>query len=144
MTDRQRWSQWTFGVLQPGYYEASPQNVAAVLKKGDRAWTYTALVQDDHSPQWEIDFSPMHYRVMQGISSNQRPGFLPACSTGRWIPGPKIPWNDVDTYPTGGDHYPGEGMLVYPGEDVWSPRTVPSLRLKWIRRGCRKTMNTLN
>ena len=47
-------------VLAPGYYEASTPNVAAVLKKGDRVWTYTALVQDDHSPRWEIDFPPMH------------------------------------------------------------------------------------
>ncbi len=120
-------------VLQPGYYETSPENVATVQKKGDRVWTYTALVQDDHSPQWEIDFSPMHYRVMQGFI-NQSLGFtgLLYWSVDTWT---RDPWNDVDTYPTGGDHYPGEGMLVYPGEDAGVKGTVPSLRLKWIREG---------
>lgn len=49
----------------------------------------------------------------------------------------KDAWNDVDTYPIDGDHYPGEGMLVYPGEDAGVEGTVPSLRLKWIR-GCRR------
>ena len=120
-------------VLQPGYYEASPQNVRTVLKKGDRVWTYTALVQDDHSPQWEIDFPPLAYRVMQGFI-NQSLGFtgLLYWSVDYWT---KNPWSDVDTYPTDGDHYPGEGMLVYPGEDAGVQGTVPSLRLKWIREG---------
>lgn len=120
-------------VLQPGYYEASPQNVAAVLKKGDRVWTYTALVQDDHSPQWEIDFPPMHYRVMQGFI-NQSLGFtgLLYWAVDYWT---KNPWSDVDTYPTDDGHYPGEGMLVYPGEDAGVQGTVPSIRLKWIREG---------
>lgn len=120
-------------VLQPGYYEASPQNVAAVLKKGDRVWTYTALVQDDHSPQWEIDFPPMHYRIMQGFI-NQSLGStgLLYWAVDYWT---KDPWHDVDTYPTDDGHYPGEGMLVYPGEDVGVEGTVPSIRLKWIREG---------
>ena len=41
----------------------------------------------------------------------------------------------MDTYPTDGDHYPGEGMLVYPGEDAGVQGTLPSLRLMWIREG---------
>jgi len=120
-------------VLQPGYYEASAQNVAAVLRKGDRVWTYTALVQDDHSPQWEIDFPPIHYRVMQGFI-NQSLGFtgLLYWAVDYWT---KNPWSDVDTYPTDADHYPGEGMLVYPGGDAGVQGTLPSLRLKWIRAG---------
>jgi hypothetical protein len=120
-------------VLQPGYYESSPENVRTVLKKGDRVWTYTALVQDDHSPQWEIDFPSMHYRVLQGFI-NQSLGFtgLLYWAVDHWT---ENPWMDVDTYPTDGDHYPGEGMLVYPGEDVGIQGTVPSLRLKWIREG---------
>jgi len=119
--------------LQPGYYEASPQNVDAVLKKGDQVWTYTALVQDNHSPQWEIDFPPIDYRIMQGFI-NQSLGFtgLLYWAVDYWT---KDPWSDVDTYPVDADHYPGEGMLVYPGEDVGVQGTVPSLRLKWIRKG---------
>lgn len=120
-------------VLQPGYYEASPQSVDAVLKKGDQVWTYTALVQDNHSPQWEIDFPPIDYRIMQGFI-NQSLGFtgLLYWAVDYWT---KDPWSDVDTYPVDADHYPGEGMLVYPGEDVGVQGTVPSLRLKWIRKG---------
>jgi Domain of unknown function (DUF4091) len=45
------------------------------------------------------------------------------------------PWEDVDTYPQPDAHYPGEGMLVYPGDAVGVPGTVPSMPLKWIRKG---------
>ena len=41
----------------------------------------------------------------------------------------------MHTYPTDGDHYPGEAMLVYPGEDAGVQGPLPSLRLKWIREG---------
>jgi hypothetical protein len=47
------------------------------------------------------------------------------------------PWEDVDTYtqPKENAHYPGEGMLVYPGDAAGLRGTVPSIRLKWIREG---------
>jgi hypothetical protein len=43
-------------VLQPECYETSPANVGAVQGKGDLVLSYLALVQDNHSPWWEIDF----------------------------------------------------------------------------------------
>jgi hypothetical protein len=61
-------------VLPPEYYETSPANVRAVQAKGNRVWSYVALVQDHYSPWWEIDFPPVNYRVMQGFI-NQSLGF---------------------------------------------------------------------
>jgi hypothetical protein len=120
-------------VLQPEYYETSPANVRAVQTKGDRVWSYVALVQDDHSPWWEIDFPPVNYRVMQGFI-NQSLGFtgLLYWVVDYWT---AKPWEDVDSYPQPDAHYPGEGVLVYPGDAVGVPGTVPSMRLKWIRKG---------
>jgi hypothetical protein len=90
-------------------------------------------VQDDHSPWWEIDFPPANYRVMQGFI-NQSLGFtgLLYWVVDLWT---AKPWEDVDTYHQPDAHYPGEGMLVYPGDAVGVPATVPSMRLKWIRKG---------
>jgi hypothetical protein len=120
-------------VLQPEYYETSPANVRAVQAKGDLVWSYLALVQDNHSPWWEVDFPPVNYRVMQGFI-NQSLGFtgLLYWVVDLWT---ADPWEDVDTYPQPDAHYPGEGMLVYPGDAVGVPGTVPSMRLKWIRKG---------
>jgi hypothetical protein len=122
-------------VLQPEYYESSPTNVRTVQAKGDRVWSYLALVQDTHSPWWEMDFPPVNYRIMQGFI-NQSLGFtgLLYWAVDRWT---ERPWEDVDTYIVSKDdsHYPGEGMLVYPGGDVGVQGTIPSIRLKWIREG---------
>jgi hypothetical protein len=122
-------------VLQPEYYETSPANVRTVQAKGDRVWSYLALVQDTHSPWWEMDFPPVNYRVMQGFI-NQSLGFtgLLYWAVDHWT---KKPWEDLDTYtvPKENAHYPGEGMLVYPGEAAGVQGTIPSIRLKWIREG---------
>ncbi|HZP84420.1 MAG TPA: glycoside hydrolase domain-containing protein [Chthonomonadaceae bacterium] len=120
-------------VLQPNYYKASPENVAAAMKKGDQVWTYTALVQDADSPKWEIDFAPIHYRIMQGFI-NQSMGFtgLLYWTVDHWN---RDPWTDPDYHESGASHFPGEGQLVYPGADAGVQGTVPSLRLKWIREG---------
>ena len=36
---------------------------------------------------------------------------------------------------TDSDVVPGEGLLVYPGKDAGVKGTLPSMRLKWIRKG---------
>src|SRR5205085_12191924 len=78
---------------------------------------------------------PVNYRVMQGFI-NQSLGLtgLLYWAVDHWTP---KPWEDVDTYtqPKENAHYPGEGMLVYPGDAAGVPGTVPSIRLKWIREG---------
>jgi hypothetical protein len=120
-------------VLQPEYYETSPENVRAAQAKGNSVWSYVALVQDDHSPWWEIDFPPMNFRIMPGFI-NQSLGFtgLLYWAVDYWT---AKPWEDVDSYPQPDAHYPGEGVLVYPGDAVGVQGTVPSMRLKWIRKG---------
>jgi hypothetical protein len=120
-------------VIQPKYYAASPENVAAALKRGEKVWTYTALVQDTHSPKWLIDFAPINYRIMQGFL-NQSMGFtgiLEWC-VDYWT---KDPWRDVSYRHEDGNNMPGEGMLVYPGKPAGCRGVVPSMRLKWIREG---------
>lgn len=120
-------------VLLPKMYDSAPARVAEVLRKGDRVWSYNALVQDDYSPKWEIDFAPINFRIQPGFISQSLglTGLLYWRVDG-WT---RDPWNDVQTYTTNGEQYPGEGMLVYPGEQVGVNGVVPSIRLKWLRDG---------
>lgn len=120
-------------VLLPIMYDKAGAYVAQAMKKGDEIWSYAALVQDSYSPKWEIDFDPINYRI--------QPGFLSASLglTGLlywrvdlWS---SDPWNEVGGYSLGRSIYPGEGMLVYPGDAIGYPGIVPSMRLKYIREG---------
>ncbi len=46
------------------------------------------------------------------------------------------PWNNVNNAgPYSSANYPGEGMLVYPGEQVGVKGVVASMRMKWLRDG---------
>lgn len=121
-------------VVLPKMYEAAPEHVAAAQRKGDQVWSYNALVQDDYSPKWLIDFAPINFRIQPGFI-NQSLGFtgLLYWSVDRWQ---DEPWVDVDTYiNSNGWHFPGEGMLIYPGEQIGLDGVAPSMRLKWIRDG---------
>lgn len=125
------------------YHEAGVNIINEALSKGDSLWTYTALVQDDYSPKWELDFAPVSYRVHTGfinqsIGSN---GIL-YWSVNYWT---ADPWSDQDWHAgclfdniedlAGTDHFPGEGQLVYPGSQAGCRGVVPSMRLKFIRDG---------
>jgi hypothetical protein len=109
-------------------------NVRAAIAKGDSVWSYNALVQDSYSPKWEIDFSPVNYRIQPGfISQSLGLTGLLYWRIDYWS---SDPWNQVNT--TGqfsSNNYPGEGMLVYPGYQVGIDGVAPSMRLKWIRDG---------
>lgn len=121
-------------VVLPKMYEAAPEQVAAAMAKGDEVWSYNALVQDNYSPKWQIDFAPINFRIQPGFIS-QSLGFtgLLYWSVDRWT---ERPWSDVDTYiNSDGWHFPGEGMLIYPGEQIGLDGVAPSMRLKWIRDG---------
>ena len=49
---------------------------------------------------------------------------------------PQDAWNNVNNAGTySSANYPGEGMLVYPGQQVGVPGVVASMRLKWLRDG---------
>jgi Domain of unknown function (DUF4091) len=121
-------------VLLPVMYEHSKAQVAQVLKKGDSVWSYNTLVQDAFSPKWEIDFDPVNFRIQPGfISQSLNLTGLLYWRIDKW---PSDPWNDVNNAGTySSANYPGEGMLVYPGQPVGVKGVVASMRLKWLRDG---------
>ena len=120
-------------VLLPTMYDAARERVEQVLRKGDEVWSYNALVQDDYSPKWAIDFAPINYRIQPGLMSQSLhlTGLL-YWRVDLWT---DDPWTNVQTYRTQGNVYPGEGMLVYPGKQAGMAGVVPSMRLKWLRDG---------
>jgi hypothetical protein len=117
----------------PKMYDEAQNRVLEVLQKGDQVWSYSALVQDDYSPKWEIDFEPINFRIQPGfISQSLRLTGILYWRVDLWT---KDPWKDVQTYSSNNNNYPGEGMLVYPGKQVGIEGVVPSMRLKWLREG---------
>jgi hypothetical protein len=121
---------WT---MLPKLYDSAGERVRFVQAKGDEVWSYTALVQDSYSPKWEIDFAPINYRIQPGFLSQSLglTGIL-YWRVDLWT---DAPWRDVYGYREAGNFYPGEGMLLYPGGEVGVDSVVPSMRLKWIRKG---------
>jgi uncharacterized protein YjdB len=131
--------------------------VASVLKHGDQIWSYNTEVQDAYSPKWELDFPPIDYRIQPGFI-NQSLGItgLVYWAVADWPTTKGCP-NNPATSPTptsssGGKDwtnpqgcqnpdYPGEGILVYPGEPAGLQSTTayagvaPSMRLKYLRDG---------
>jgi Domain of unknown function (DUF4091) len=120
-------------VLQAEMYDKATQRVNEVRKKGDKVWSYNALVQGNHAPHWEIDFPPMNFRIQPGFI-NQSLG-LTGLLYARVDDWKKDPWNDVQTFKIDNYEFPGEGMLVYPGAQVGINGVAPSMRLKWLRDG---------
>jgi Domain of unknown function (DUF4091) len=121
-------------VVMPEMYDAAPEQVAHVLKKGDKVWSYNGLVFGLHYPNWQIDYKPINFRVQPGFI-NQSLGLtgLLYWRIDLWT---KDPWNDIQTFQNEEKfNYPGEGMLVYPGTKVGIDGVVPSMRLKWLRDG---------
>jgi hypothetical protein len=121
---------WT---LLPNAYEAARAQALSLQAKGDEIWSYTALVQDSYSPKWEIDFAPINYRIQPGFISQSLglTGIL-YWRVDLWS---GAPWEDMQGFSIDGNFYPGEGMLVYPGQPAGVPSVLPSMRLKWIREG---------
>jgi hypothetical protein len=123
-------------VVLPKMYENSARYISEALQKGDQVWSYNSLVQDGYSPKWQIDFAPINFRIQPGFMSHSLglTGLL-YWQVDRWT---DDPWNDVNTFIDQFDNnrpYPGDGMLVYPGEPMGIGGIVPSMRLKWLREG---------
>ena len=101
------------------------------LAKGDDIWSYNALCQDKYSPKLLLDMAPINYRLQPGFLNQvmSYSGFL-YWRADNWS---SDPWNNPEE---SGNLYPGEGLLVYPGDKVGRPETVlPSMRLKYLRDG---------
>jgi hypothetical protein len=123
-------------VVNPYRYDIAGEKIADVLKLGKEVWFYTYFAPMDNSPVWLINFEPINYRIAQGFI-NQSLGLtgLLYARVDTWT---EDPWNNidyVDPYSAKFEHYPGEGMLIYPGKQVGLSGSVPSMRLKWIREG---------
>jgi len=119
-------------VLLPVMYDAALEPVADVMAKGNQVWFYTAQTQDDYSPKWEIDFAPINYRIPGMIMQSLGITGMLYWAVDWWI---GEPWSEPLYRSDDGTAFPGEGVLVYPGEAVGIDHVVPSLRLKWIREG---------
>ncbi|RCJ24484.1 hypothetical protein A6S26_18080 [Nostoc sp. ATCC 43529] len=122
-------------IVLPEAYDEARDRITEVLQKGDKVWSYNALVQDGYSPKWQIDFEPINYRIHPGFISQSLglTGIL-YWRVDLWT---KDPWKDVQTYfqKKYKHYFPGEGMLFYPGKQVGTKGVVPSMRLKWLREG---------
>ena len=121
-------------VMLPVMYNNSKARVGEVQKKGDSVWSYNTLVQDAYSPKWLIDFDPVDFRIQPGFISQSLD--LTGMLYWRVDKFPHDAWNNVNNAGTySSSNYPGEGMLVYPGEPVGVKGVVASMRLKWLRDG---------
>lgn len=104
------------------------------MRRADPAmqlWSYTAVAQDGYSPKWLIDFSPVNFRILPGFLNHSQgvTGTL-YWRVDNWG---DDPWRTAVLYD---GRFPGDGMLVYPGDRVGMPGgAAPSIRLKWIRDG---------
>lgn len=120
-------------VLLPNMFDAASEGIAEVMRRGHQVWSYNALVQDGYSPKWQIDFAPINFRIQPGfISQSLGLTGLLYWRMDQWT---EDPWNNVQTYFNQNNYYPGDGMLVYPGQQVGIAGIVPSMRLKWLREG---------
>ena len=120
-------------VVQPQMYAEAKSEIAEVMQLGDQVWFYTGH-RAKYSPQWQIDSAPINFRIPQGwiAQSLGLTGVL-YWRADYWIDNP---WQEVPVYSQGKNReFPGDGMLIYPGEKVGIAGAVPSMRLKWIREG---------
>jgi len=120
-------------VVLPKMYDDAYPLVQKVLRTGDEVWSYNALVQDGYSPKWQIDFEPIDYRIQAGFLSQSLgiTGLLYS-EVNHWN---DDPWVNPESFDLDGYTFNGEDMLVYPGEPAGADEPLPSMRLKWLRKG---------
>ncbi len=120
-------------VVQPKMYQDSQVQIDEVMQQEDEVWFYTGH-QAKYSPQWQIDSAPINFRIPQGwIAQSLKLTGVLYWRVDYWTDNP---WQEVPVYsPRKNRDFPGDGMLIYPGETVGIAGVVPSMRLKWIREG---------
>jgi hypothetical protein len=121
-------------VVLPMQFE-NPADINAARAHGNEIWSYNALVQDNYSPKWLIDYDTIGYRLQAGFLSQSLglTGLL-YWRIDRWDNDPWTHVNNEGVFSSG--NYPGDGLLVYPGAPVGMPDAiVPSIRLQQLREG---------
>jgi hypothetical protein len=121
-------------VLGPQMMRAATPYLGAVRAAGGQIWTYTALVPDPSAPIWTLDEPLINERILPGFLGHA----LGATGVLYWRIdgfGDGDPWAVAPSPESGGERYPGDGQLVYPGDAVGVRGVVPSLRLKALRDG---------
>lgn len=99
---------------------------------GEDIWTYTALTHPGY-PHWHTDAPLWDYRMPTWMSWRYSIHGLLYWSMAYWFE-VNDPWTEPNTYSNNGPYtFNGEGVLVYPAEDVGYAGITPSLRLKVIR-----------
>lgn len=120
---------WSF---LPKHYDLGKTNIEKLVNHpGIQVWSYNPLVQDEFSPKFTIDFSPINARIMQGFI-NQSLG-LTGTKFWRVDNWTTDPWNNAEVSRVDA---PGEGHMVYRGDDVGLPnQIVAGIRIKGHREG---------
>ncbi len=121
-------------VLGPTMVQRAAPYLPAVRAAGGQIWSYTALVPDPAAPIWTIDEPLVNERILPGFLGHA----LGATGVLYWridAFGPGDPWTVAPAGENGGEPFPGDGQLVYPGAAVGVDGVVPSLRLKALRDG---------
>ena len=122
---------WALG---PSMMAAAAPYLPALRAAGGEIWTYTALVPDPAAPIWTLDEPLINERILPGFLGHA----LGATGVLYWRIdrfGDGDPWTTAESSQSGGEQYPGDGQLVYPGQEVGVDGVVPSLRLKALRDG---------
>ena len=116
----------------PKHYDQAKTNIEKLINHpSTRVWSYNPLVQDGYSPKFTIDFLPINARIMQGFI-NQSLG-LTGTKFWRVDYWTNDPWNNAEAIRADA---PGEGHMVYPGDDVGlANQIVSGVRMKWFREG---------
>jgi hypothetical protein len=129
-------------VVDPRRYQRSKAKIAKVMNQGAEVWFYPGY-HAEYSPQWTIDSLPINFRIPQGFIAQSLglTGVLYA-QIDAWANDASElplysddPWHKPSVYQQGKRYFSGEGMLIYPGEEVGVDGIIPSLRLKRIRDG---------
>jgi hypothetical protein len=118
--------------LLPKHYEQAKTNIEKLVDHPNtQVWSYNPLVQDGYSPKFTIDYPLLNARIMVGFI-NQSLGFTGTkfWRVDNWTVNP---WQNAEAYRV---DTPGEGHMVYPGEQVGLPdRIIPGVRMKLFREG---------
>lgn len=121
------WEWVGISVLLPKLYDEAEVNIA--LARGQTVWSYNCLRQDDYSPKWLIGEPPTAFRAFPWINYSLGLTGLLYWRCDLWG---ADPWHAPTAYSAG---YPGEGLLLYPGERHGATGACASIRLKWLRDG---------